>query len=112
MGAEIKKWYIDDSDDPGKVRWAMSSNKFVNKVLEDIERELATAGRNLQTETTLHWRSWQKADAKIHSVEERNCSQVKTITDLVSIEGLNQKCSSMVRISSCIGNIGKRKQDR
>ena len=27
LGADVKKWYIAGSEEPGKVRWAMSSTK-------------------------------------------------------------------------------------
>ena len=29
-GADVKKWYIAESEEPGKVRWAMSSTKPIS----------------------------------------------------------------------------------
>lgn len=29
LGADIKKWHINGSDDPMKVHWAMSSDMYV-----------------------------------------------------------------------------------
>ena len=31
LGAEIRKWTIDGSDDPTKVRWVMSSDLYVKR---------------------------------------------------------------------------------
>ena len=33
LGAEIRKWTIDGSDDPTKVRWAMSSDLYVKRAV-------------------------------------------------------------------------------
>jgi hypothetical protein len=52
LGAEVKKWYIEGSDDPAKPRWAMSSQNYTNKALEEVERELREAGLKLPTKVT------------------------------------------------------------
>ena len=49
LGAEIRKWTIDGSDDPTKVRWAMSSNLYVKRVVPEVERELSEIDMQLVT---------------------------------------------------------------
>ena len=48
LGAEVKKWKIDDSDDPDKTRWAMSSDRYVKRAVADVERHLAERGEQLR----------------------------------------------------------------
>lgn len=52
LGANIKKWYIEGSEDPGKARWSMSSSNYTKKAITEVERELTAAGKKLQTKTT------------------------------------------------------------
>lgn len=49
LGVDIKKMYIDSSDDPTKVRWGMSSETYVKRVLEN---ELQAAGKRLSTKAS------------------------------------------------------------
>ena len=49
LGAEIKKWHIDGSEDPTKTRWAMSSDLYVKRAIADVERELGLVGKKLMT---------------------------------------------------------------
>ena len=52
LGADVTKWYIDDEDQPGKVRWAMSSGKYTKKAVDEVERELHAAGKKLVTKVS------------------------------------------------------------
>lgn len=52
LGADIKQWYIPDSEEPDKVRWAMSSTNYTRKAVEEVERELTEAGLKLPTKVT------------------------------------------------------------
>lgn len=52
LGAAIKKWYIDGSDNPGKVRWAMSADMYVKRAVKDVETELEKVGKRLPTKVT------------------------------------------------------------
>jgi hypothetical protein len=52
LGADVKKWYIEGSDEPGKVRWAMSSTNYTKKAIEEVERELREGGLKLPTKVT------------------------------------------------------------
>ena len=49
LGATIKKFYIQGSDDPAKVRWSMSSDEYVKRALAEVERELQAVGERLKT---------------------------------------------------------------
>jgi hypothetical protein len=49
LGAEVKKCVVPDPDNPDKVRWGMSSDTYVKRALEDLERELSQAGQHLST---------------------------------------------------------------
>ena len=49
LGAEIKQWYIKESDDPDKVRWAMSSDTYVQRAVRDVETELDLIQKKLPT---------------------------------------------------------------
>jgi hypothetical protein len=52
LGANVKKWYIADSDDPGKVRWALASTKYTKRAIADLEVELYVIGKRLPTKVT------------------------------------------------------------
>jgi hypothetical protein len=52
LGATVKKWYIPGSDDPGKVRWAMSSEVYVKRAITDVKTELALVDKILPTKFT------------------------------------------------------------
>lgn len=41
LGAEVRKWNLECTDDPSKVRWGMSSDKYVRRAVADVETELA-----------------------------------------------------------------------
>ena len=40
LGAEISKYFIEESDQPTKVRWAMSSDSYVKNAVETVEGSL------------------------------------------------------------------------
>jgi hypothetical protein len=52
LGAQVKKWYIPGSDDPEKARWAMSSEVYVKRSIQDVETELALVNKMLPTKVT------------------------------------------------------------
>ena len=52
LGADIKEFKITDSDDPDKVRWALSSETYVKRVIGDVEQELDKAGKRLRSKVT------------------------------------------------------------
>jgi hypothetical protein len=52
LGAEVKQFKIPDSDEPGKIRWAMSSSKYVARAVKDGETELENVGMGLPKRTT------------------------------------------------------------
>jgi hypothetical protein len=41
LGAEIIEWKIEGSDNPEKVRWAMSSDRYIKTAVADVETELS-----------------------------------------------------------------------
>ena len=47
LGAQVKKWKLEDSDEPGKTRWAMSSDLYVDRAIKDVETELEYVGKSL-----------------------------------------------------------------
>ena len=49
LGAEIRKWTIDGLDDPTKVRWAMSSDLYVERAVTEVEREVSEINMRLVT---------------------------------------------------------------
>jgi hypothetical protein len=50
--AEVKQSKIPESDEPGKIRWAMSSSKYVARAVKDVETELEKVGLRLPKRTT------------------------------------------------------------
>jgi hypothetical protein len=52
IGADVIKWYIAESDDPGKVRWALASTKYTRRAITDLEVELDAVKRRLPTKVT------------------------------------------------------------
>jgi hypothetical protein len=52
LGAQVKKYYLDGSDDPSKVRWAMSSEAYVKQAVADVEMELSKVDQVLPTRVT------------------------------------------------------------
>ena len=41
LGAEIRKWNVEDAGEPDKTRWAMSSDRYVKRAVVDVELELS-----------------------------------------------------------------------
>jgi hypothetical protein len=52
LGADVIKWYIAQSDEPGKVRWALASTKYTRRAIADLEVELEAIGKRLPTKVT------------------------------------------------------------
>jgi hypothetical protein len=52
LGADVIKWYIAESDEPGKVRWALASTKYTRRAIADLEVELEAIGKRLPTKVT------------------------------------------------------------
>ena len=52
LGAQVSKFYIDGAPDPGKPRWAMSSEKYVRQAVSDVESELSGIEQCLPTRVT------------------------------------------------------------
>jgi len=52
LGAEVKKWAIEDAENPGKIRWAMSSDLYVKRAVTEVERELEEIGERLSTKVS------------------------------------------------------------
>jgi hypothetical protein len=52
VGADIRKWSIDGSDDPTKTRLAMSSDTYVKRAVAEVERELLQVDERLSTKVT------------------------------------------------------------
>jgi hypothetical protein len=48
LGAQIKK-HVLPGDDPSKFKWAISSDLYVKKAIEDVQTELALVGKALTT---------------------------------------------------------------
>ncbi|KAI2492700.1 Reverse transcriptase (RNA-dependent DNA polymerase) [Fragilaria crotonensis] len=47
LGADVMKWYIAESDEPGKVRWALASTKYTSSAIADLETEVDSIGKRL-----------------------------------------------------------------
>jgi hypothetical protein len=52
LGADVIKWYIAESEDPGKVRWALASTKYTRRAIADLEVELDAIGKRLPTKVS------------------------------------------------------------
>jgi hypothetical protein len=52
LGAEIKPYYLPDSDEPGKARWSMSSEAYVKRAVQDVETELGKVDLRLPTKVS------------------------------------------------------------
>lgn len=52
LGSDVKKWFIQGSEDPAKVRWALSSEGYTKKAVEEVKRELKAADLKLPTKVT------------------------------------------------------------
>lgn len=49
LGADVKKYYIEGSEDPAKARWAISSHTYVKRAIAEVEVELGKVGKKLPT---------------------------------------------------------------
>ena len=47
LGADVKKYYIEGADDEQKARWALSAETYINRVVADVDSELALVGKKL-----------------------------------------------------------------
>ena len=52
LGADVKKWYIAESEEPGEVRCAMSSTKYTKQAVADVDVDLDAIGKWLPTKVT------------------------------------------------------------
>jgi len=52
LGADIRRWTIDGAEDSTKTRWAMSSDTYVKRAVDEVERELELVGQRLVTRVT------------------------------------------------------------
>ena len=52
LGADITKWQIEDSDDPQKVKWAMTSHNYTRKAIAEVKRELYKVDKALPRKVT------------------------------------------------------------
>jgi hypothetical protein len=52
LGADIKKWYIEGLEEPGKPRQAMSSTNYTKKAMVEVKQELKAADKQLPTRVT------------------------------------------------------------
>jgi hypothetical protein len=52
LGAQVCKFYISGAPDLEKPRWAMSSEKYVNQAVSDVEQELSSVDKCLPTRVT------------------------------------------------------------
>jgi hypothetical protein len=52
LGANVKKWNIRGSDNPDKTRWAMSSDPYVKRAIQDVESKLELNGLHLGTKAS------------------------------------------------------------
>ena len=52
LRADVKKWYIADSDEPEKAQWAMSSTKYTKRAISDVELELDAIGKRLPSKAS------------------------------------------------------------
>lgn len=48
LGAEVRKYFLEGDESPEKVRWAMSSDKYVSRAVTEVEHELGLVGKMLQ----------------------------------------------------------------
>jgi hypothetical protein len=52
LGADVTKWYIAESDEPGKTRWALESTKYTRRVIANLELEWDAICKRLPTKIT------------------------------------------------------------
>jgi hypothetical protein len=52
LGAKVSKYRLEHSDDPGKVRWSLSAEDYINRAVKDVETELEKVGKALPTKVT------------------------------------------------------------
>ncbi len=50
--ADAMKWYIAESEEPGKVRWAMASTQYTKQAIGDLEMELNAIKKRWPTKVT------------------------------------------------------------
>jgi hypothetical protein len=52
FGAKVSKYWLEHSDDPGKARWNLSVEDYINRAVKDVETELEKVGKALPTKVT------------------------------------------------------------
>jgi hypothetical protein len=52
LGAKVSKYRLEHSDDPGKVRWSLLVEDYINRAVKDVETELEKVGKALPTKVT------------------------------------------------------------
>jgi hypothetical protein len=52
LGAKVSKYCLEHSDNPDKVRWSLSAEDYVNRVVKDVETKLEKVDKALPTKVT------------------------------------------------------------
>ena len=83
LGADVIKWYIAESDDPGKVRWALASTKYTKRAIADLEVELDAVKRRLPTKVTTPLASGYRPE--VNQTTELNAERQNYFQGLIGV---------------------------
>ena len=83
LGADVKKYYIEGSDDPEKPRWAMSSTSYVKRAIADVETELVKIDKRLPTKVNTPLSSGYRPE--LDSTPELNAERQNYYQGLVGV---------------------------
>ena len=53
LGSDIRKYYVNDSDEPDRPCWAISSETYVKRAIREVEIRLSEVGQMLSTRTSM-----------------------------------------------------------
>jgi hypothetical protein len=83
LGADVTKWYIAESDEPGKVRWALGSTKYTRRAIADLEVELDAINRKLPSKVTTPLASGYRPE--IDQTSELNAERQNYFQGLIGV---------------------------
>ena len=83
LGAQVKKWRIEGAENPGKVRWAMSSEKYVKQAVREVETELAKIHQILPTKAVTPLTSGYRPEMDV--TPELDPSRMRYFQELIGV---------------------------
>jgi hypothetical protein len=83
LRAKVSKYQLEHSDDPGKARWSLSVEDYINCMVKDVEIELEKVGKALLTK--VRTRTMEDYRPELDRIRELGLEQATYFAGLIGI---------------------------